>query len=724
MWSNKCRGILYSLLIILIITIPINAEKIVKVYGDKMQYLESDDLLNIYGNAKVVTDDVIISGETIQALFQKGEVIEIKAMGGVTIQKGDDTYSGQELTYHIKDEKGLILDIEAQTSLEDTDELAYLSGREATYTDDLIDILDGHFTTCDLDHPHYLFKAKRIKIYPEDKIQAYHVTFWEFNGTIPLFYWPYYSKSLKDEKNKFTPSVGYSATTGWFIKTLYSFYSKDENDDKHGELYLDYYQKLGFGGGAKYFYMDEKDKQGYASIYMQQTGDNTSISYLDLEHFQTYKWENLDFSTSSNLLQSKSRNYGTNVTKLSYANGTNKVSWESNFTGYDYLSSNIPSYSWKNVLSSTFKVYGVNFSGKYTLDQQLDSPDRNYWNGDVKLNSRFGIIDWTLLARKAATSSNKTTYIYTLPELELRVYYSRLTNKILRPYISPLSHIMKAGHYIQNSTETDAYKLYNKLTYQKQIKLWGPISITPRSSFTYNIYSTSDYSYNYDPSIELRISQREGLFSTIKYLYQKGDGTSPFTFDKPLVTDTQNVTASVGYTKSGFTVSSGATYNIKSRYFTILNNKAVYKVDNNTFELILPYNLQTNKFNEITAKANLKYTDFKLDLNARFDPLNMEFKELESDLDWQINEDWHIQSEIGFDPSKGFDLTDSETKATVELVRNLHCREISVNYDFVQKEIWFQYNIIAFPKEKVRIGSSPDEPIQVDLNLGGMRIGK
>ncbi len=46
----------------------------------------------------------------------------------------------------------------------------------------------GGFTGCDLEeHPHYIFQASTMEIYPGDYLIAYNVVFYELDGRLPLF---------------------------------------------------------------------------------------------------------------------------------------------------------------------------------------------------------------------------------------------------------------------------------------------------------------------------------------------------------------------------------------------------------------------------------------------------------------------------------------------------------------------------------------------------------
>lgn len=715
---KRIWGCLLLLLAIFLSSSPLEAEELVKVSGNKMKYYLAEDRLDIIGQAKLVTETVKITSDLIYATFTDGQIIEIKAIGNVIMEKKEDKFAGEELTYHLEKKTGLILDVRSESEIEESEEIAYLSGKEAKYSDDLIDILDGQFTTCNLEHPHCLFRAKRIKLYPDDKIVAYHVTFWEFDGKVPLFYWPYYSKSLKDEKNKFTPNVGYSAATGWFLQTVYSFFNQD---DTHGELYLDYYERLGFGGGLKYWYMDNQDGVGSAYLYLQEKQENMSIPYLDLEHLQTYTWNDWKLKTTTTVKRYLTQDTLNTSNTISYRQGANSFYWTGSFAGSNNFYTDYQTQHLTNIFQTNLGVGGVKVNGYFKDNRYFHWPDQSYWTGYLKLSQRNKFVDWYLLQKKTGNRNPEYEFYY-LPEFVVKLNFAGLETD-LKPYISPFDYKLILGNYVENRTETQAYKWGNRLDFYRNFRLFGPLSLKTTASGSVNLYSTLDINYQYNPAVELKATSKLGFYGALGYTYKNGGGTSPFRFDWPQTFESHNLKGSVGYNKYGLRVNSATTYNLVSQQFTTMQNSINYRVKNASIGFTFPYSFQAQKFTMLTGKASIKYPELTFALDAQVDPEGWIFKKMDSKLDWQLNQDWHLEGNLKFAPYKGFDINDSQTRAAIAVKRNLHCREISINYDFVQQEIWFQYNLTAFPKEKVRVGSSDDSPILLDLNLGGVTVG-
>lgn len=140
----------------------------------------------------------------------------------------------------------------------------------------------GSFSGCDLDNPHYLFKAKKIVIKPNHYLKAYHAIFYELNGRLPLFYLPYIYIDLSDDRQKLVPEFGYSSQRGWYGKLTYNHRLIE---DLPGQLYLGYYQKTGEVYGFKQHYLYTPHHKAYLYYYNQK--NNINLKNLAEKHWET-----------------------------------------------------------------------------------------------------------------------------------------------------------------------------------------------------------------------------------------------------------------------------------------------------------------------------------------------------------------------------------------------------------------------------------------------------
>jgi lipopolysaccharide assembly outer membrane protein LptD (OstA) len=104
---------------------------------------------------------------------------------------------------------------------------------------------DASITDCELPHPWWTMSSKLIDYYPHDRAVA-HNAIYHFMG-LPVFYFPYFEKSLKTEPRKsgfLTPNIGHSSTRGFMFG-------------------LGYYQTIGRSMDATYVFQDFTAR-GYA----------------------------------------------------------------------------------------------------------------------------------------------------------------------------------------------------------------------------------------------------------------------------------------------------------------------------------------------------------------------------------------------------------------------------------------------------------------------------
>jgi LPS-assembly protein len=99
------------------------------------------------------------------------------------------------------------------------------------------EVRNGSFSTSDSSKPDYQLRAKRIRIYPNDRIIFSNVSL--YVGRIPVFWWPYLYQSLNNEFSlNFSP--GYKGDYGAYLLTAVSFpVTKDLEGTAHLDLRTD-----------------------------------------------------------------------------------------------------------------------------------------------------------------------------------------------------------------------------------------------------------------------------------------------------------------------------------------------------------------------------------------------------------------------------------------------------------------------------------------------------
>lgn len=747
MTSDMFRKIPLFLLLLcigLFLAAPSARAETVTVKGDRITYSLHEELLIVLGHAELVSQDVTIRADEMRTTYRDGQVIELKATGNVEVTKEGDTFYVEEFTYNVKEKTGLILELRADVQIEKSKTTAFLRGGEARYTSEFIEIKESSLTACELDHPHYLFRAKRLEYYPGDKIVAWHMSFWEFNGTIPLLYWPYYVFSLKEqEKDRdFSPQFGYSALTGFFVKLAYSYHFKG---GQHGELYADYFQRTGFAGGFKHYYVDKQSNVGSLYVYLQQQPSATS-PYLTVQQEHKAKIQKWALNTTNTWKRAITSDTLTSANSIVYSESGTSLRWDGNFGGiYSVYNGELKrTETFRNTVRGQGKLLGFTVSADWYDENYLQLPEDYYASGSIRASTTQPLYDFSILLnqRGERRSENK---LYTLPEVELTVKGSGLKDKTLKEYLSPVRFTTQLGHYTEyredkddNVTVTDGLRLVNNLSYSRVVRLTNYLNTTLKLAGTTRLYTTFGEKdpgeppiqgmEDITPSMTVQLTPVKGLTTTATYSYTLSAGSSPFYFDQFRSRQQQDLRMDLYYSRNNLIVRSGTNYNITGKEFGLWSNSLTYRwgdARNGTasnIDFSIPYNIKEKTFNEITSTIQINSPGFKWSLTARINPNELEFGRMDSQLDWKINDDWHINLVGAMDPSKG--AYDVYRRAEIELARVFHCRAVTLSYDFIQKEIWLSYQINAFPDQKVRMGSNEYSPILFDLDLGGLTNGQ
>ena len=152
------------------------------------------------------------------------------------LEKGDEV-TGQLMTYDMDRRVGTIY--QATTRYEQ----GLYHGRQIRKaSENELDVLGGSYSTCDLEHPHYHFSARYMKIYMKDKLVAKPVVFYLRN--VPVLALPFYVFPIKPGRHSgfLFPQFefGFNTTTGQFIRNAGYYWAPSDYFDVM--LGGDYYQ--------------------------------------------------------------------------------------------------------------------------------------------------------------------------------------------------------------------------------------------------------------------------------------------------------------------------------------------------------------------------------------------------------------------------------------------------------------------------------------------------
>ncbi|MGM0624549.1 MAG: putative LPS assembly protein LptD [Bacteroidota bacterium] len=131
-------------------------------------------LVYLYKEAEITYDDIQLNADFIRVDLDKKEVLAYglqdsagNPVGKPVFKQGDETFEADTIRYNFDSKRGIIKEV--TTELDGSYMHGGLTKRQQ---DKSIHMVDGRFTTCDLDHPHFYFKISKAKVIPDDKIVA------------------------------------------------------------------------------------------------------------------------------------------------------------------------------------------------------------------------------------------------------------------------------------------------------------------------------------------------------------------------------------------------------------------------------------------------------------------------------------------------------------------------------------------------------------------------
>lgn len=123
--------------------------------------------------------------------------------------------------------------------------------------------------------------------------------------------------------------------------------------------------------------------------------------------------------------------------------------------------------------------------------------------------------------------------------------------------------------------------------------------------------------------------------------------------------------------------------------------------DNLQINISTNYNFVTASFGSLGVKLQWKpKQEHNISLSSYYDLNNKEWnKRIDTKMSLTLSDEWKLSysGSVYFDK---FDIRNS----VISVVRDLHCREISINYRQSTKSVWVDFKINAFPTESITIG--------------------
>lgn len=242
----------------------------INIEGLETSYDPATQIATAIGEVHIKYGDTEIASNRADYNTATGDV---KATGNVTVIKAGETYKGENLVYNVQ--TGALHGNAVRGSMMHDNGTLFYSLNDLNTESKTIERVDGtdaYFTTHDLAQPNYRVKAKRMTIYPNDRVVMHSVTV--YAGKTPVFWFPYVTQPLDDELGyKFTP--GYSSNWGAFLLNQYGVI---HGDHTLAQYKLDLRSTRGVAIGADFISLKQKDNDQWGKIKFYYTSDSSPLT--------------------------------------------------------------------------------------------------------------------------------------------------------------------------------------------------------------------------------------------------------------------------------------------------------------------------------------------------------------------------------------------------------------------------------------------------------------
>ncbi|MDB6025300.1 MAG: Organic solvent tolerance protein [Verrucomicrobiales bacterium] len=190
----------------------------------------------------ITKGDFFLTADKVNANERTGFVT---AEGHVTIKNHNQVWSGERVGYNFKTHELSAVDLKTSHA----PLLVSTMSLKGNTTNEVYEADDGFITTDDISEPAYRIRAKRLIIVPGRYIEAHDAI--AYVRDVPVFYYPYYRRSLGRHLNNWVFAPGYRSIYGPYVQTTYNWYGNDRID---GAVHFDLRQRRGIAGGPDFHY--------------------------------------------------------------------------------------------------------------------------------------------------------------------------------------------------------------------------------------------------------------------------------------------------------------------------------------------------------------------------------------------------------------------------------------------------------------------------------------
>jgi lipopolysaccharide export system protein LptA len=196
----------------------------------------------LYGNAKVVYGDITLTADKISFSWTSNTLVATysldsngKEVGIPVFQQGNDKYTAKSIKYNFKTQKGIISEIVTQQGE------GFLHGDRVKRNEDgNMYVGNAQYTTCNLAHPHYAIRARKIKMIPQKMLVTGPFNFEIADIPTPIgFAFGLFPMPKSNKSGIIIPSYGETVESGFYLRDFGYYWAVNDYLSARftGELY-------------------------------------------------------------------------------------------------------------------------------------------------------------------------------------------------------------------------------------------------------------------------------------------------------------------------------------------------------------------------------------------------------------------------------------------------------------------------------------------------------
>ncbi|OQX84947.1 MAG: hypothetical protein B6D63_03465 [Candidatus Latescibacteria bacterium 4484_7] len=453
----------------------------------------------------------------------------LEAVGEPVIDESGQKMYGSEMGYDLDSNTGVVLN--GSTKYGE----GYYQGQEIYKVgSDVLKVYNSKYTTCDLKQPHYSFRAKRMKVFIDDKIVSGPIVL--YVGEMPVFYLPFLVNSIRKGRHSgfLRPNIdiGINSRAGRFIRGLGYYWAtndytdflltSDFNENRSFRVHLDNRYKLRyvFDGFVRLnFYRDlatYRNEWTIESQHNQSFGKSASFA------------SNIRLVSSDNAqtAMDQSEDIQRLVDRKIYSSGRFRKTWGGTSLNISATRNQVLNVSspTETRVSMTFPSFSLNFPrASLWFGTKHKESERGFWESFLgsfhfSPNIRFTRATTESEARKKTTfttgssasfgQQQRLLFLDISPSVSMRWDYFKVLSDRINPDYKNLISSSAASNYKNEFSMSFSSGFGTKL-YGTFYPRLGPLvgirhTLNPTASYSYTPKITSRQRENRSVSYSLR----------------------------------------------------------------------------------------------------------------------------------------------------------------------------------------------------------------------------